>query len=84
MKETYNILNSTYSSIKSLTPYLWRNKRAGDICHIVKINDLVYVSRLDKMGKIVKLAESQLKILFRDNKGNLVVDWCPKKFLRLI
>ena len=26
----------------------------------------------------------QLKILYRDNKGNLVTDWFPKKFLCLI
>ena len=58
--DSFQRMNDTYKAIKSLSPYLWRTKRSGDIRRNIQVNDIVYLRGLDKLGVVLKLAESQL------------------------
>ena len=53
----------------------------GKMC---KKNDIVYVKTLDNLGVVQQLADSQLKVLFRDSAGHLKKDWILKDDLRFV
>ena len=77
-------MNEVYKATKSLSPYLWRSKRPGDIRKNIKVNDIVYLREMDKLGIVLKLAESQLYILYKDGGGTLRKDWLLKSALMYI
>ena len=77
-------MNEVYKAPKSLSPYLWRTKRPGDIRKNIKVNDIVYLRDMDKLEIVLKLAESQLYILYKDGGGSLRKDWLLKSALMYI
>ena len=68
----------------SLSPYLWRTKRLGDIRKNIKINDIVYLRHVDRLGVVLKLAESQLYVLYKDGGDSLRKEWLLKNDLMYI
>ena len=43
LNESFEKMNEVYRATKSLSPYLWRTKRPGDIRQNIQINDIVYL-----------------------------------------
>ena len=50
----------------------------------VRVHDVVFIARLNKMGQVHKLASSQLKVIYRDQNNHLIADWFPKRDLGVI
>ena len=84
LHESFEKMNEVYKATKSLSPYLWRTKRPGDIRHNIQINDVVYLRDMDKLGVVMKLTESQLYVLFKDGGGNLRKYWILKNAMNYI
>ena len=77
-------MNEVYKASKKLSPYLWRNKKSGNIRKNVQKNNVVYIKGLDRLGVVQQLANSQLKILFRDSGGHIRKDWLLKDDLKFV
>ena len=73
-----------YKETRLLVPYMWQNKCHGQARKKVRKNDIVFITKLNCLGQVSKLAETQLKIIFRDVQGKLHQDWFPKKDLTLV
>ena len=82
--DSFQKMNKTYKATKTLSPYLWRTKRPGDIRRNIQVNDVVYLRDMDKLGVVLKLAESQLYMLFKNGGGNLRKDWILKDAMNYI
>ena len=82
--DSFHKMNKIYKATKTLSPYLWWTKRPGDIRHNIQVNDIVYLRDMDKLGVVLKLAESQLYVLFKDGGGNLRKDWILKDAMNYI
>ena len=80
----YSKVNEVYKNCKKLSPYLWRTKKNGQIKQNVQQNDIVYIKNLDRLGVVQQLADTQLKILYKDSAGHLQRDWLLKDDLRFI
>ena len=70
----YSKVNEVYKSCKKLSPYLWKTKKNGDVKQNVQQNDIVYIRNLDRLGIVQQLADTQLKILYKDSTGHLQKD----------
>ena len=77
-------MNKLYRATKLLSPYLWRTKRPRDIRKNIQVNDIVYLRDMDRLGVVIKLAESQLYVLYKDGGGTLRKDWLLKSALNYI
>ena len=84
LKESFGKMNEVCRATKSLFPYLWRTKRPGDIRKIIQVNDIVYLRDMDRLGVVIKLAETQLYVLYKDGGGTLRKDWLLKSALNYI
>ena len=84
MYDAYVRMNEVYRACKKLSPYLWKTKRNGHVGKNVQKNDIVYVKTLDKLGVVQQLADTQLKVLYKDSGGHLQRDWILKDDLRFI
>ena len=84
LKESFGKMNEVYRATKLLSPYLWRTKRPGDIRKNIQVNDIVYLRNMDKLGVVIKLAESQLYVLYKDGGGTLRKDWLLNSALNYI
>ena len=69
---------------KKLSPYLWRTKKSGNIRKNIQKNNGVYIKGLDRLGAVQQLADSQLKVLFRDSVGHIRKDWLLKDDLKFV
>ena len=76
--------DSYMRACKKLSPYLWMTKRNGHVRQNVQKNDIVYIKTLDKLGVVQQLADTQLKVLYKDSGGHLQRDWLLKDDLRFI
>ena len=47
-------------------------------------NNIVYIKTLDKLGVVQQVADTQLKILYKDSGGHLQKDWLLKDDLRFV
>ena len=45
---------------------------------------MVYIKGLDRLGVVQQLADSQLKVLFRDSGGHIREDWLLKDDLKFV
>ena len=80
----YSRMNDVYKSCRKLSPYLWKMKKSGHIKQAVQQNDIVYIKNLDRLGIVQQLADTQLKVLYKDSAGHLQRDWLLKDDLRFI
>ena len=77
-------MNEVYRASKKLSPYLWRPRKSGNIRKNIQKNDVVYIKTLDRLGVVQQLADSQLKVLFRDSGGHIRKDWLLKDDLKFV
>ena len=61
-----------------------RRRRTDRLGKMPKKNDIVYIRTLDKLGVVQQLADTQLKILYKDSGGHLQRDWLLKDDLRFV
>ena len=44
----------------------------------------MYITKLNRLGQVIKLGENQLRLMFKDASNNTHKDWFPKSELVLI
>ena len=51
---------------------------------MIRINDIVYITKLNRLGQVIKLGENQLRLMFKDSSNHIHKDWFPKSELTLV
>ena len=70
MRESYEALGKFYQDSRLLSPYLWQSKKHGQSRKPIRINDIVYISKLNRLGQVIKLRQNQLKLMYKDSSNN--------------
>ena len=84
IRESYDALAQFYQDTRLLSPYLWQAKKHGRLCKAIRINDIVYINKLNRLGQVIKIGENQPRLMFEDTSNNTHQDWFPKSELTLI
>ena len=84
IRESYYALGQFYQDSRLLSPYLWQTKNHGRSRKAIRTNDIVSITKLNRLGQVIKLGENQLRLMFKDASNNTHKDWFPKSELTLI
>ena len=74
----YRQMQAEYKKNRVLSPYLWRQRVAGQIRKNTKIGDVVYAKLLKKLALVEGLATTQLKVKFMNKSGIKPSEYIPK------
>ena len=59
-------------------------KKHGQSRKAIRINDIVYIIKLNRLGQVLRLGQNELKLMYKDSSNNAHRDWFPKSELTLI
>ena len=61
-----------------LSPYLWKHRGTGRIKCCTKVGDVVFIQNLKRLGIVLDISSTQLKIKYLDRHLKQYMDWFPK------
>ena len=84
VKKGYQELCTRYKRSHLIHPYLWTRRDSGKLQRKVTIGDLVFVHKVNRIGKVIAIGRNPLKVYYKDTAAMAHEEWYSKASLALL